>query len=502
MTKPKPFIPCTRYIDQMVRLPDGSRPVLAEHQRAILDHGLTPVDGLLLYLTILWSEIKKSGKTAVAAWVASWVLNTWGPRAEVLCAGNDFEQSVARIFSEIVRVQLAHPTLKRRIVKSTERVLLLEDTSRAAPVALDDTGEAGAEPSLVVHDEAWGIVTERARRLYDELTPPPTRRMALRWISSYAGYPGESVTLETLYKRGLSGEPIPGLPDCTASGPLFMFWSHTPRMPWQTPAYYEAQKSELRPSAFLRLHRNEWVAAESAFITPEMWDPCVDPSMRPLLPTHDAPLFAGVDASTKGDTAAVVTVYWLGDRLALGPYRIWRPSATAPLDLEVTLEAYLRELDTRYTLAAVLCDPWQLHRSITTLKAAGIPIDEFPQTVPNTTRMGQAVFELLHGRNLALYPSADLREQALNTVAVESSRGWRIAKEKASRKIDAVVAMSMACVAALDGKESIVELKFLTPAPRSANEIQAEADQEFQERYEAAQDAVTTAIQQQGCYWP
>jgi hypothetical protein len=43
-----------------------------------------------------------------------------------------------------------------------------------------------------------------------------------------------------------------------------------------------------------------------------------------------------------------------------------------------------------------------------------------------------------------------MRQQAMNTIAVESPRGFRIAKEKASRKIDSIVALSMACVAALD----------------------------------------------------
>ena len=42
-----------------------------------------------------------------------------------------------------------------------------------------------------------------------------------------------------------------------------------------------------------------------------------------------------------------------------------------------------------------------------------------------------------------------MRQQALSTVAVENPRGWRIAKEKASKKIDAIVALSMACVAAM-----------------------------------------------------
>ena len=41
------------------------------------------------------------------------------------------------------------------------------------------------------------------------------------------------------------------------------------------------------------------------------------------------------------------------------------------------------------------------------------------------------------------------RRQALNTVAVESTRGWRIAKEKTGKKIDAIVALAMACSAAL-----------------------------------------------------
>lgn len=64
--------------------------------------------------------------------------------------------------------------------------------------------------------------------------------------------------------------------------------------------------------------------------------------------------------------------------------------------------------------------------------------------------MGQTLFELLKGRNIRLYPSDELREHALNTVAVENPRGWRIAKEKARKKIDSIVALAMACVAALD----------------------------------------------------
>jgi len=58
------------------------------------------------------------------------------------------------------------------------------------------------------------------------------------------------------------------------------------------------------------------------------------------------------------------------------------------------------------------------------------------------------LFDLLKGRQLRLDADDELRSQALNTVAVESSRGFRIAKERASKKVDAIVALAIACVGA------------------------------------------------------
>jgi hypothetical protein len=65
-----------------------------------------------------------------------------------------------------------------------------------------------------------------------------------------------------------------------------------------------------------------------------------------------------------------------------------------------------------------------MHRSITTLQAAGLPIREFPQTQANCTLMGQTLFDLLTGLNLEIYISDELRQQALGTVAVENPRGF------------------------------------------------------------------------------
>ena len=80
-----------------------------------------------------------------------------------------------------------------------------------------------------------------------------------------------------------------------------------------------------------------------------------------------------------------------------------------------------------------------------------IAIQEYPQTLPNITKATQALFDAVESQQLRLYPAADLREQAVeNAVAVETSRGLKLEKARAAKKIDGVVALSMAVTAALD----------------------------------------------------
>jgi phage terminase large subunit-like protein len=74
---------------------------------------------------------------------------------------------------------------------------------------------------------------------------------------------------------------------------------------------------------------------------------------------------------------------------------------------------------------------------------------EYPQSSPNLTAASQNLYELIKGRNLIAYPDAAIRLAVSRAVAIESPRGWRIAKEKQSHKIDVVVALAMAALAAV-----------------------------------------------------
>lgn len=233
---------------------------------------------------------------------------------------------------------------------------------------------------------------------------------------------------------------------------MLMVWTHDCLAPWQTEEWKTQMRESLRATAFARMIQNQWVSPESRLITPELWDPCVVLKGKMIgVPRERSPLlFVGVDVGIKDDTAAVCAVHWFQGRLILADHQIWHPTKAEPLDLEETIEAWLRSFARHRRVGLVYADPFQFHRSATTLRKMGLRIEDFPQTVGNTVKMASVLFDVLKGKRIAFYPDPEMRQQALNTVAVESSRGFRLAKEKASAKIDVVVALSMACVAAID----------------------------------------------------
>lgn len=476
------------FIDRYLPLNEKGKPWgLSRHQRRVLAAAFRwDTNGRLRIRTFVWGEMKKSGKTFLAACLVLW----WGfvtSDTEIKIAANDLEQSVGRVFLTVVKL-LEHNHQLGLSAKIRASDIVLTNGTTISAIASDYKGAAGSRHSLVVFDELWGYSHEAAQRLFEELTPPPTEENAWLLIVTYAGWIGESVLLERLYKQGLAGERIDDELEVYIADELFMFWSHTPRQPWQTDQYYAEQRRSLRPNTFARIHENRWVTGESSFITPELWDACVAPDHLPIIMTdgpslRDRVVVAGVDASVKGDHTAAVVVENHGGTVRLLAHRIWKPTANMPMDFEATVERFIMDLHARFLVQAVYFDPYQFHRSATTLQLAGVPMREFPQSVANTVRMGQVLYDLIQRRVLVVYPSAELRQQGLNAVAVETPRGFRIAKEKASRKIDAIVALSMACCAALDYPQ-LPSLDLLSGRVQalSVDEIQRLADEEHAQR--------------------
>jgi phage terminase large subunit-like protein len=448
------MIPLTQWAEHFIILPSGEPIRLEEHQRAILDHVFTFDErGRLPYSVIVYSCIKKSGKTTLNAVVMDyWLFNVESPN-EIITVANKRDQAVARGFKEAKGFITRNPILFNEAVSIVGNHIALRNGSTLLAIPNDFSGEAGSNHGLTTWDELWGFTSERDRRLYEELTPVPTRKTSIRFISTYAGFEGESALLEDLYHEifNLDGSLQPGIIrplgesfPCYAKGELFVYWDHLPRMTWQTPEYYASQKAQLRLNTYLRLHENRWVSSESGLFDMDKWDACVDAGHSPPLPDKSIHLWVGVDASVKKDRSAVVSIYRDSAKVRLGPKRFWQPTAENPMDLEETMEKYLVELHRGYSLRSVYYDPYQFHRSATTLKKKGLPMVEYPQTVPNLTEIGQNIYDLVEYENIALYACKDLRLEASCAIGKETGRGIRIAKEKSTQKIDQIVALAMA----------------------------------------------------------
>jgi len=439
---------------------DGGPIVLEEHQKRILRHVLTPgPDGRLPYDTIVWSEPKKSGKTELQALVGAY-LAVLEPDAEVLLMANDQEQVKSRAFRALTRALRRFPKGAARVL--SDRVLL-PNGSVVQALPCDWAGEAGGNPSMTGWDELWAYRHEASRRLWDELAPVPTRRNSIRFITTYAGHTGESALLEELYHRGLEGEPVPeladiedgdGQPACRAVDGMFQFWSHVPRMPWQTEAYYRGIRSApgFRESAYLRLHQNRWQSPESSFVTPEQWSACQ--GFVPDVDVGRPRLVAGVDAARRDDTFAITVVARRADRpedgIAVRAVKVWKSKGGRAIDFAEPF-AWLTDLARRAReaggeLLEVTYDEWGIADQVARWgREQGIWTRAFSQA-GDRNRADELLFELIASGRLRHGGDEELTTAILNAgwrVSGDVERG-RLVKLSPHRKIDGAVALSMA----------------------------------------------------------
>jgi hypothetical protein len=443
------------FVKEVLRDPDndGLPFQLYPEEEAFLREALTlTLLGRLRYPELLYSAPKKSGKTALAAICMLYAIIVLGGRyAEGYCVANDLDQSTGRVFKACVRIIEASPLLKGSASTTQTRITFTATQSTIEAIASDYAGAAGSNPTFICFDELWAYVSEGARRLWDEMVPVPTRKVSARLTVTYAGFEGESILLEELYKHGLSGKEI--APALYRQDGMLMFWTHTPPAPWQTAEWVEQMRQQLRKNAFLRMIENRFVSAESDFVEMAWWDACVDPTVRPVVSDPRLSAWLGVDVGVKKDSTAVVGCTFDSEskKVRLIYHRIFQPTKETPLDFEATIESTLLELRSRFHIREVRYDPWQMISSAQRLSTSGLPMVEFPQTVPNLTEASQNLYDLIKGRNLAAYEDAEIRTAISRAAAKETPRGWRIGKEKQTHKVDVVVALAQAALGAVRG---------------------------------------------------
>lgn len=446
--------------------------VLHPVQKRILRAALTKVDDQFPYSTIVYSTCKKSGKTRVAAGVASWFAATQGRFNEVYCLANDGKQSSDRILSAVKKgVDLAQEDSAKhsealsemtgwRYVRESVRI---PNGTFVEAIPCDPTGQAGANPGLTVWSEMWGYSHAHKERLWTEMTVPPTRfGKALRWVESYAGYSDESTVLYGLFilgvEQGIRHPEFPDLPVfINPAAGLFCYWDsgwESHRMPWQTDEYYLQESRILIPSEFARIHLNLWITSTEKAIPVEWWDACEE-KVPPL--DKRTPVVVAVDASVSGDCSACVAVsrHWdperARDAIAIRAVRVWEPPAGGKIDQEATIGATLEEWVKQYNVVEITYDEYQLHNLMTRWrKKKVVKIYQFGQ-ITDRSKADKQFRDMVAGRLVAHDGNAVLRAHVDNAQAKISGEKYRFVKpeqdtKQKSRKrqpVDALVAASM-----------------------------------------------------------
>jgi phage terminase large subunit-like protein len=159
------------FIDKLVKKNElGQNFKLTDDQREILRLAFAfDGNGRLPWDTIIYSCVKKSGKTTInGAVTLAWGFTQEAPN-EILVLANDLEQTLARVFKTMEGIIKFNPELKAEAEVQAKTIYLSNGTTLTA-VAGDYQGAAGSNHGFVSYDELWGYTSESSIRLWEELT--------------------------------------------------------------------------------------------------------------------------------------------------------------------------------------------------------------------------------------------------------------------------------------------------------------------------------------------
>lgn len=428
-----------------------------------------PMTGKFIYSTALYSTIKKSGKTTIAALAMQWATECWGDYGEIYHMGNKLGQAKERGFKIVRRAVELSPYVDDWEITAT-RLTHRPTHSFIAALPVSAAGEAGANSRFTGWTELHGYTHEEEERMWSEMQPVPTQPLSYRFVESYAGYDGESTILQNQWHKAKPPEdperyrihdeyPIYANPDDGWVAYIDQ-GVEARRMPWQTPDYYRKAEREELPHEFKRIHLNEWVTSRAALINVALWDRLEGTIVLDEPARTDVVLAA--DASVSGDCTALAVVAYVPaggedeqDQVRVIKTFIWEPDGEK-LDYHETLKPAIEECFATYRVIGVAYDEYQLHDFMTQMSKSpdyaqyARGEDErkafwyaFPQG-SERLKSDTALLKRIQSERLVHDGDPRVRQHVQNADAKASgTKAIRIVKRGTTTPVDAIVAISM-----------------------------------------------------------
>lgn len=425
-------------------------------QKAVLREFFRMEGRRFVYTDGLYSTIKKSGKTTIAALVCQWACETWGEMKEIYHMGNKLGQAQARAFKIVTRSIMWSPFRDEWEITAT-KLTHLPTNSFIQALPVNAAGEAGGHQCLTTWTEFHGYIYEENNRMWEELQPIPTEPLSFRFVESYAGYEGESMLLWQMWQRAMKGRRVhEEYPIYATDDGLIAYIDQgvdARRMPWQTPEYYAKAEASSLPHEFRRIHLNEWVSSQNALINVALWDRLRADVLDGINPRMTDVVLAA-DASVSGDCTALAVIGWRDGYVVEYETFIWEPPTGGRLDYGQTIEPAIRAAFDRWRVIGVAYDPYQLHDMMTRLKKEFAPHDDdadardkffyaFPQGGERLEADTQLMTRIRQGK--LWHSGNDAVRQHLQNADGKAvgDKTVRIVKRGSNMPVDAIVAISM-----------------------------------------------------------
>lgn len=462
---------------------------LQPYQRDALYEALSrDENGDYKYSIIIWSDIKKSIKSTIAAAVNLARAHTveWG---EFYIVANDLKQANSRVSRYVRRSLILNKKTnpkKNRDYRMSGYEISLPNGSTIEAIPIDPSGEAGSNADQITWSELWGSNEKAKNDMWAEMTLSPTKHgQSFRWVESYAGFTGESELLYALYETGVKdgellwpdklydvteGQPTPLELYVNKKARMLCLWNTQPRNPWQTKAYYAVESATMPPLQFQRMHRNQWVSSTETFVPIAWWDACErteeewpkwEPRPKKLTAYQRPfcketwPMVIALDAAVSGAAFGV----WMGCLHPTYPQEVleiyaqkWEPPRGGNGKIDYTgtpenpgPELIVRRLLSEYNVVEVAYDEFQLHFFCQKMFEEGLAhFRSFPQG--NERLIGDSLLQtFIRDRRYWHRGNEDMREHIQNADAKidKEDRKIRIVKRTERLNNDLAVCAAM-----------------------------------------------------------
>jgi phage terminase large subunit-like protein len=425
---------------------------------------------------VVRGRARGDGKTTLAAWIGTAELAGpvafagWRPdgrprgrprvSADVPVLANSFEQAnqafgVLRYGVEHGPLAPAFECFDTRIV-SRPGVFGWEATAyRVAAIARTNEGSL---PTFLLVDETHGMTGNGKRPLIVLRTALTKRGVGWSLESTTAGLRGERSVAEDSYDLGRAIDAG----DVDVDGTLVDWLEADGGYDLEDPDQRTLAIAAANPGAgpeqlaaiadawydpgipeheFRRYHLNQWVdALEDSWLPTGAWAAC-----RSDLALDDgADVWVGIDVALRNDSTAVVWAGMLEGRVVVRA-RVWYPPPGRLAIDHLEVMAFLRELAGRYRIRDLAYDPRFFEVPAQLLLDEGLPMREVPQTPERMVPACQHAFDAITAGVITHDGDPVLGDHVVGAVRREGERGWTLSKGKSRRKIDAAIALVLAC---------------------------------------------------------